>query len=164
MKFYVYTSGQDSYEFVTNIEEFAKNVFNPTTMKFTGVMIEAKGPDDAIAAYRNPSSPRGEFLLIDEPDATLIKTKLLQTKHKILNELVEEQQVFDVLLDSRELYLKLHEVNKIISTMARKLHKICDNENITGSIENVYTVLRYNSIKQWPDLFNYIDDGNTKEP
>lgn len=77
-KFYVYTSKIDdnkSYDYIpeSSIEDFATNNFNPSIAMFTGIVVEANNYEDAIEVYHNPGCNRGEYLLADEPKATIEK-------------------------------------------------------------------------------------------
>jgi hypothetical protein len=161
MKFYVYKSGENSFEFVTNVEEFAHSMFNPATMSFTGVMIDAGNANDAILTYRTPTYPLGNYILIDEPEATALSRKLFEAKNRILNEIVNDQQATELVATSKLLFIKLHEVNVAISELARHIHKMCGDESLSGSVEEIYSTLRFNASKQWPELFKYVNDGDT---
>lgn len=73
MKYYMYLERHDEAEtfvVVDDVEEFAKTIYNPKTMSFTGVRIEAAGPKEAIEAYESPFQKQASIEWVPEPIQT----------------------------------------------------------------------------------------------
>lgn len=82
MKYYVYVEKEDNetknHIFVVNLKEFANTAYNPNTMEFTGVIIDADNALSAKVIYDSPTENSSVFgktniLWSDEPLETIEK-------------------------------------------------------------------------------------------
>lgn len=103
VKYYVYTTHQEDSEALPSnqyvqeeyTEVFAEQGFDPLTMKFTGIMVEASNPNSARDIYCRPSEYEGdgELYMVNEPEATVRKRA---QKMQEIQDVFEEQPKIDV--------------------------------------------------------------------
>jgi hypothetical protein len=78
------------FAYVEDPLSFATSGFNPSTMKFTGVKVEANNHKEANEVYNNPTS--GNYFIADEPSATKLKALANDVRQRatqaVLNALV----------------------------------------------------------------------------
>lgn len=125
-RFYVYTSATDEFEFVesSSMEAFAAHEFDPSTMMFTGVAIEAEDIGCAIRLYQNPGCGEGEYMMSDEPASTV-------TRRQIANAKTGLQQSFDhvkakleylrAYLKMKAATIKMQEANRLLNEASQEL-------------------------------------------
>jgi hypothetical protein len=85
IKYYVYNiKDEDRNAFVVNPDLFAETKFDPLTMEFSNIVIEAEDPQEASRIYYSPKE-NDVFCYAEEPPATTKKRELFnKSKQKIL--------------------------------------------------------------------------------
>jgi hypothetical protein len=129
MRFYVYITKKDekatNYAFVDNIPLFVQNDYDPNTMTFTGIAIEANSSAEAWNIYNNPTSEVGEYILVDEPAETVATRALSDSKQEVqsmTDKLARQIDVMRYTLMMKLVAAKLVETNKIMNEIAIGIH------------------------------------------
>jgi hypothetical protein len=155
IKFYVYTSANGEYEFIeaNAIEHFALHEFNPS-MAFTGVSVEAEDFESALQIYQNPGCGFGEYILADEPDATVVMRqarKSVDDTWKLIHARLEYQRC---MLKMKLAATKMHEANKLINEISHELHRLCGapkDSSPTQIFEKLSTYTVQSAVKFYGD-------------
>lgn len=152
-RFYVYEVN-GHFEFVEDVESFARTL---ESAAFTGIAIEANSEADAAEVFGKPTSDIGEYMLVDEPSATVYRKALLDLCQSIKN--------FDkelLIAKTKEIIIRLAPINVAISGLARDTYRLYGHpEKMTE--EMIYNMIRQNMCEIWMAQFCYIKDGDTKE-
>ena len=121
-RFYIYSSAKDELEIVEkdSLGVFAEKEFDPETMLFIGVVIEAKDFDTALKVYRNPTCKEGEYMMDDEPLVTVAKRQTIQESFDIIKTKLEYTRAY---IKMQTATLKLREVNILLNDAAQQLYK-----------------------------------------
>lgn len=129
IRFYVYLSAKDELEFIETslIEQFAAYEFDPTIHMFSGVAVDADDMGDALQLYEHPTSTVGEYMMVDEPQATI-------TRRQIANAKTGLQQSFDKVkarleylrtcLKMQAATMKMHEANQLFNQASQEFFMI----------------------------------------
>ena len=118
--------------YVIDAMAFALTEFDPLTMEFSGVMVEAETIDEATKIYAHPG-PEDKVFWSDEPMATKAKRNMFE-KEKAINCLAinKLQLAINTSLDL---------INKQISEMAFRMRKQTENyKEVT--VEQIYARLK----------------------
>ena len=126
-RFYVYTSAKDEVEFIEAeaIEAFAAHEFDPSSMIFSGIAIEAADFEAAMHIYQHPACGFGEYLLTDEPVVTASKRQMLQAQGHINtthNELQAKLEYLRACLKLQMATMKMYEANVILNDASQLLY------------------------------------------
>jgi len=177
-RFYVYTIKDDDpfnrdclYVKESSIEDFALAEFEPSSMIFSGVLIEADNPHHAHEIYN--LSGDGQILWVDEPKVTVKKRqafkargRLMKSKLKGLLETLNDAEkaasrlVINALI--RGIDMHLDKVNKDISHMARLVRQL-SKESPGMKVEEVYRRIKKKYIEQLKE-FQYRDESGPSGP
>lgn len=125
---------------------FAKEVFKPQEMEFTGIKIVAASVEDAKHVYGHPASDRGEYNICDEPKATTAMRALVnvtQTAHAAVLTILAKR-LANINID----------LNKTLSLIARAVHS---QSNKMMTAEEIYELLKQKWINQFPVEATYYD-------
>lgn len=167
-KYYVYHVKHDDPEqriqaFVEDPMVFALSVFNPATMEFSGVFVEANDSQSAQQVYLHPQE-NDVFVSCDEPRPTELKRRafesrlrLMQSKLKELKESLGQAEVEARKLRTQSLILEIaNDFNRLavrISELARTIRATADSENKNKfSDEQIYERLIQKYAEQLPKL------------
>lgn len=131
-KFFVYTSNKEKdkdYEFVEAdaIEHFATHEYDPNTMLFSDIAIEAEDFDAAMQIYQNPACGLGEYMLADEPYATTARRAVTEDVQVTFNQLHFKLQLTRCMLLMKLAASKLVEANEIMNRVCHQLYQIHGN-------------------------------------
>jgi hypothetical protein len=154
MRFYVYTfpvEGQrlPGLAFVYDPEAFSLDGFDPATMEFTGLSIEATDLKEAEKIYRKP----GEFDAVfscEEPKALILKRKVYDAKISIaksLNSITKESARTVCKAIAAEITFQFHDINMKISELSRQV-RLCTDENPKITPESLYERLKQQYAEQ----------------
>jgi len=126
MRFYVYTSTKDELEFIDEecLEQFAAHEFDLAIHKFSGVAIDAEDINDALISYCHPTSTHGEYLMIDEPQATVTRRDIELTKNGLqesFNQVKAKLEYLRACIKIQVALTKMHEANKLMNEAANEL-------------------------------------------
>lgn len=159
MRYFVYEVLNDDKRvlaFINDVEKFARDVYKPGLMEFTGVSIEAESLEDAAVAYNHPSkrADAGEFFWCVEPPCT--------KKLDILNdgEIRLVQKSVDMVLNSpgmSALLSVLKQIDTVIGYFADRIHSNCPVVDTTEA----YKLLKKRIVKEFQG-YNY-NDGDTEK-
>jgi hypothetical protein len=127
VKFFVYTSAKDEYEFVEEdaIEHFAAHEFDPGVMQFSGVAIEADDFDKAMDVYRNPACGHGEYMMSDEPSATFTRRQMREVKGGLEQSFKDAKFKLEYLrciMKMKQASMYMQMASKLIQDVATDLH------------------------------------------
>ena len=160
--------------FVHDTAEFALQAFDPATMEFSGVFVEANNPDEAHQIYMNPQA-EDVFVSCDEPRPTELKRKafdariqLLTNKLKSLKETVGRAENEARRLRTQSLILEIsddfHRIAVRISELARLIRMTTSQENKEKlSDQEVYVKLMERYVEQFVALKYRPGLGGTPE-
>lgn len=128
-RFYVYTSAKDELEFVEadSIEQFAEHEFDPTSMVFSGVAVDANDLNDALKLYQHPTSAIGEYIMVDEPQATMTKRRFVEAKSGIeqsFDKVKARLEYLRACLKMQAATMKMHEANTLLNDASQALVEI----------------------------------------
>jgi len=144
--------------------------FNPKTMTFTGVMVEAESPEEASKIYESPHTHGGEIYITDEPretkekaDAFKISRTLESDKLKGLKRLLDDILAKGSMINSKLLAKKLAdqlvETNKTMSELARQV-RACSKEDPERTVEKLYDRVKKQYINQLINDLDYEDENS----
>lgn len=166
-RFFVYTVAKTAendkdYEFVEEdaLHDFATYEYNPVTMQYSGVAIEAIDFDKAMMVYNHPASDCGEYLLIDEPAETVARRELGTIQVELKTSLEKIKQQLDVARCKLMMKLavnKLVEANKLMSNVADELYRIYGQPKNTAP-DIIYRTIVDSSLQH---LIKYNGDSKT---
>jgi len=157
-RFYVYTlKSSDPYDrgriYVdeTRINRFALHNFEPASMEYSGVLIEADTPEEANVIY---SSFDGDIIWADEPVLTASRTDAFKNQKVVKKELDENLTKAELTVKrlrvhvySKGIAADLIGVNERISRMAEVVRDLTEaNPEVT--IEQLYDRLKKKYIEQ----------------
>lgn len=151
MKFFVYTSDKDEFEFVeeASIDLFAAHEFDPISMKFVGIAIEAEDFGQAMRIYQNPACGLGEYMVSDEPNATATKRLIDKTKSSIADTFEDVQKklkYMQCMLKMKLAAARLYEANTIFNEVSRDLYEMNKNQ-YDASPSDIFKKLVENTIE-----------------
>lgn len=132
MKFYIYTSkSKEDFEFVEedSLNVFAAHEYNPETMVFSGIVVEAEGFEQALQIYKNPACGFGEYMLTDEPSETVNKRCMgrLQSELQVACEdLNKRLEIANCMLKMKLAAMKLRDANELINQISETFYEIYD--------------------------------------
>ena len=168
-KYYVYytkqekegTSGARHYVYIEENQThiFASGQYDPEMMEFTGVMVEADGPDAAHAIYISPAENEGEYFIVDEPPATTKKRKTtmtggVQELTEILQELQSKGSRMVVEALALRISYQLYEINVAMSEMARHLRHM-SKDNLGVDTKRLYESIKGRYIAELKKSLKY---------
>jgi len=177
-RFYVYTIKDDDpfnrdclYVNEKSIEDFSLAEFEPSSMIFSGVLIEADNPHHAHEIYN--LSGDGQILWVDEPKVTVkkrqafdAKSRLMKSKLKGLLETLGDAEkaasrlAINALIKGIDMHLD--QVNKDMSYMARLVRRL-SKESPNMKPEEVYLRIKKKYIEQLKE-FQYRDESGPNGP
>jgi hypothetical protein len=175
-RFYVYTIKDDDpfnraclYVDENSIEDFALAEFEPISMLFSGVLIEANDHNHADEIYN--LSEEGEILWVDEPKATVkkrqafeSKTRLLRSKLKgLLDTLGDAEKAASRLAISaliKGIELHLEKINRDMSYMARLVQRLSKDSPERIELEDIYTRIKKKYVEQLKEFQYKADPGH----
>jgi hypothetical protein len=125
-KFYVYTSAKDELEIVEgeSLEDFAAHEFDPTSMIFTGVVVEANDFATALKVYQNPACTEGEYMMADEPQSTVVRRTIANSKSGLMATFDKVQAKLEYLracMLMQAAAFRMQEANRLMNEAAQKL-------------------------------------------
>lgn len=154
-QYYVYNIKSDDKEsrvhaFVENPLIFAMDVYDPETMEFSGVLVEADSPEQAQKVYLQPQA---EDILISccEPIETVTKRK----KHKFssVNTAVDKLEIASLKLRiqtlAAEVALDFYSMSQKISELSRLIRKTSSSKEKVLTSKDIYGLL----LKKYTDVF-----------
>lgn len=143
-RYYVYnvkSSNPDErvQAFVEDPTVFALDIFNPATMEFSGVFVEADDPKTAQQVYLHPKA-EDVFVSCDEPRPTELKRRafesrlrLMQSKLKELKENIGHAEIKARKLRTQSLIL---EIANDFDRLATRVSELSRNILATANIED----------------------------
>lgn len=146
-KFYVYTTTKPDgvhSEFIEDVDMFAAQEFDPRTMEFSGVMIEADSFEAALETYTRPTSSCGQYMIADEPQATVLKRRIASVSTGLVsasNEVLRKLETYRNFQLVKLATLKMIEANKIVKDIAKRLHESSQFEDHTLTEQDIYAKL-----------------------
>jgi DNA repair exonuclease SbcCD nuclease subunit len=167
-KFYVYTIKNEDpnkrscvYVDKDHIGEFAQYQFQPSTMVYSGVIVEANDPQEAHEAY-NTFIGENEIVWTDEPEQTVRKRKTFEAKTELskaklsnfaeaLSKAEEAASKLALRTLAAKISTELLSINERLSYMARLVRKT-SKENPEVTIEELYERLKKRYIDQLANL------------
>lgn len=175
-RFYVYTIKDDDpfnrdclYVNEAKIEEFALAEFEPISMIFSGVLVEADNPQQAHEIYNLAES--GEILWVEEPISTVkkrqsfeAKTRLMKSKLKgLLDTLGDAEKAASRLAISaliKGIELHLEKVNRDMSYMARLVQRISKDSPERLELEEIYIRIKKKYVERLKEFQYKADPGS----
>lgn len=154
-RFYVYrVDPSNKYEFVENVEVYARTLYSPKTTIYTGVAIDTDNIENAEVVFSNPTSTFGEYLLADEPSATIYIRTLIN-----LCLAIQEPDKESLIVKTKGIILQLAPINIALSQLARETFKVYGKpQGMTE--EQIFEILRKNICEVWVRQFHYVKDGD----
>ena len=137
-KYYVYNvklakDGERSHAFVEDPILFALKAFDPATMEFSGVFVEANNGTSAQRVYMHPKED-DVFVSCDEPKATVLKRQAFESRMR----LEIKQRISDAEYETRrlktntlslEIAMHFNLLATQISEMARQILAMANEED-----------------------------------
>jgi len=122
MRFYVYTSTKDELEFIDEecLEQFAAHEFDLAIHKFSGVAIDAEDINGALISYCHPTSTHGEYLMVDEPQATIARRGIAGLQESF-NHVKAKLEYLRACVKIQVAMVKMHEANQLMNEAANEL-------------------------------------------
>lgn len=172
-KYYVYKVAKGSKESKTDITRalvyvidpmaFALTQFNPMTMEFSGVVVEAETLEDATKIYNRPG-PDDKVFWTDEPTPTKTRRDMFE-KEPIgtLKDVIQDTERAINQLAINKLHLAINSsldlLNKQISEMAFRMRQQTDShQDVTA--EQLYARLKERSIETLQRTARYDRPGD----
>lgn len=153
MKFFVYTvalnkDGDKDYEFVEEpaLAHFATHEFDPVTMQYSGIAIEASDFGNALKAYNHPTADCGEFLMVDEPQETATRRSVSLALDNTYEKVGEQLDLLRCMLLMKLAAAKLVEANKLMNKLAEDLYTIYGADT-SATPKEVFESISDNAIK-----------------
>lgn len=152
MKFYVYRRldqefGKDHLHFVSIPSEYAKKVYDPSKIGFTGVMIEADTLEKATKTYFEPTSGLGEYYCADEPEPTKVMSNNKKEIIEQLSDIADLPEVKDILKEiNKNNYLLCSSFSKLADMISKKMNRP-DVKIILYEIFRDSNLLKHSKIK-----------------
>lgn len=132
VKFYVYTSSKDEFEFVeeASIEAFAAHEFDSSSMTYTGILVEAEDFDQAMKVYQNPNCGFGQYIFAEEPQATVLRKQMAAVNGKLqesFNKVHARLTYLRALLKMKLASAKMAEANHLMNEASQELFAVHNN-------------------------------------
>lgn len=130
--------------YVTDVMDFTLDVFNPVTMEFCGVAVEADNLDQAILSFNKPTAD-SKIFAIEEPLPTRIRRESFN-KESLSSINDAEKELNQLVINKLSLLINnsLDLLNKQLSEMAYRIRKHTNaHQNVT--VEKLYERLKYNA-------------------
>lgn len=172
-KYYVYkvTRGPDEEKagttralvYVTDPMAFALSQFNPLTMEFCGVAVEADSLEHAQRVYNSPQS-NDVILWTDEPRATKTRRDMFEREPiGTLKDLIDdtEKAINQLAINKLQLVINssLDLINKQISEMAYRMRQqTSSHPDVT--VQHLYDRLKMREIEKLQRTSKYDRPGN----
>lgn len=134
--------------YVTDVMDFTLDVFNPVTMEFCGVAVEADSLDQAILSFNKPTAD-SKIFAIEEPLPTRIRRESFNKEYlsSINNADADaEKELNQLVINKLSLLINnsLDLLNKQLSEMAYRIRKHT-NAHQDVTVEKLYERLKYNA-------------------
>lgn len=164
MKYYIYKYKgieQDAAIFVFDTKKFATECYNPSTMAFTGFMIEAENVDIAKEIYNHPSTK-----LADEKDATIswceepeeVKKRRDEPyfiKLRALKDAVKKAELaahaLTASVAATQIALEFRKINKNLSDLARTIY-LSNTKDSAVTERDIFNRLKEKYIEEFRGL------------
>ena len=182
-KYYVYAVAQEpsrqeysndrTYAYVEDPTEFALEGFDPATMEYTGVVVEASTPTEANDVYNRPTEYSGAFLMAEEPKATALKQRAYRAKEDIAKSFMPElkkklQELNEMAAKAAAKMLavrmahQLTILNATLSELSRRI-RLATTDNSELDAEGIYERLKETYLKRFMQEFKYTTDAPDKD-
>lgn len=149
--------------YVTDPMAFALSQFNPLTMEFCGVAVEADSLEQAQKVYNRPE-PEDMVYWTDEPKPTKVRRDMIEKEPiSTLKDIIQETEKAINQLAINRLHLAINSsldlLNKQISEMAYRMRKQTDShQDVTA--EQLYVRLKERSIETLLRIAKYDRSGD----
>lgn len=126
VRFYVYLSAKNELEFIetNSMERFAAYEFDPALHTFSGIAVDADDIDKASKSYQHPTSTVGEYIMVNEPQATVARRQIADSKFGLqqsFDRVKEKLEYLRACIKMQVATMKMHEANKLLNEASQEL-------------------------------------------